>query len=94
MCHAVPGASAVVTSLIWSKTRNTKTLWLSLLFWGAALFGVVDHLWNGEFFLVKDLAADMLLGFTITGLTFLFWVVLIVIARMRPSFFTRTVSQK
>jgi hypothetical protein len=38
------------------------------MFLGAAIFGVIDHLWNGELFLIStNWIMDLALGFTITG---------------------------
>jgi hypothetical protein len=73
MCYAGPVAGAIVSSIIWSKTRNVKIWWLALLYWGGALFGVIDHLINGELFVSGDIAKDLLLGVVITVSIFLFW---------------------
>ena len=72
MCYAGPVAGAIVSSIIWSKTRNVKIWWLALLYWGGALFGVIDHLINGELFVSGDIAKDLLLGVVIT-VSFSFW---------------------
>lgn len=38
------------------------------MFLGAAFFGIIDHLWNGELFLIsQNWMMDLALGFTITG---------------------------
>lgn len=74
MCYAGPVAGAIVSSLVWSKTRSMKVWWLSLLYWGGALFGVIDHLWNGELFLISgDIVKDLMLGGVITVSIFIFW---------------------
>ncbi len=74
MCYAGPVAGAIVSSVIWSKTKSVKVWWLALLYWGGALFGVIDHLWNGELFLVSgNTTKDLLLGVVITVSIFLFW---------------------
>ncbi|MDD4955902.1 MAG: hypothetical protein PHP17_07700 [Candidatus Omnitrophica bacterium] len=74
MCYAGPVAGAIVSSVIWGKTKSTKVWWLSLLYWGGALFGVIDHLWNGELFLISgDVGKDLLLGVVITASIFVFW---------------------
>ena len=40
---------------------------LNLLFWGGALFGVIDHLWNGELFSIpQNPMKDLLLGVVIS----------------------------
>jgi len=74
MCYTGPVAGAIVSSLVWSKTKSIKVWWLSLLYWGGALFGVIDHLWNGELFLISgDIVKDLLLGAVITVSIFIFW---------------------
>jgi len=74
MCYAVPLAGAVITSVIWKRTKSTKVWWLNLMFWGGALFGLVDHLWNRELFLISEnIVSDLLLGVTITAVTMLVW---------------------
>ena len=54
MCYTVPTAAAIVTTFIWKKNRSLGLWWLLLLFYGGALFGVIDHLWNGELFLISE----------------------------------------
>ena len=67
MCYAVPTASAVITSVMWSRTKDIKIWWLNLMFWGGALFGFVDHLYHGELFLISEnLMSDLFLGAIIT----------------------------
>ena len=79
MCYTVPLAGAVVTSVAWGKTKNVKVWWLALMFYGGALFGVIDHLWNGELFLVSEnIISDLLLGVTITAAILLCWGVMVV----------------
>lgn len=74
MCYAGPVAGAIISSLVWSKTKSIKVWWLTLLYWGGALFGVIDHLWNGELFLISgDIVKDLLLGAVITVSIFIFW---------------------
>lgn len=82
MCYAVPTAGAVVTSVLWTRTKSVKVWWLNLMFWGGALFGVIDHLWNGELFLIsKDIVKDLMLGITITAVIFVCWIVMVVISK-------------
>ncbi|MCS7242006.1 MAG: hypothetical protein N2205_06490 [Candidatus Caldatribacterium sp.] len=85
MCYVGPLAGAVVTSVLWKKVRNTKVFWLNLLFWGGALFGVVDHLLNGELFLISEnLGWDLALGGIITGVILLAWGGILALARKHP----------
>jgi hypothetical protein len=56
------------------------------MFYGGTLFGVVDHLWNGELFLIsKDWMKDLSLGVIITGGIILVWRVIIFLAKREPS---------
>ncbi|MBM3246440.1 MAG: hypothetical protein FJZ13_03815 [Candidatus Omnitrophica bacterium] len=85
MCYGVPAVGAIVTSVLWNKTRNTRLGWLNLLFWGGALFGVIDHLWNKELFLIsKNLASDLMLGAVITAVIFASWLFLVLADKKKP----------
>ena len=49
--------------------------WLTMMLGGASVFGVIDHLWNGELFLVSsnimwDLALGTVITAAVTGLWF------------------------
>ena len=86
MCYTVPVAGAIVTSFIWGRNKNVKIWWLSLMFWGGALFGVIDHLWNKELFLISDnIASDLLLGVVITLAILSIWTVIILVSRFNPT---------
>ena len=86
MCYAVPVIGAIVTSTVWSKTKSVKIWWLNLLFWGGALFGFVDHLWNGELFLISEnWVKDLMLGAVITGVILLAWGIVLFLAKRSPS---------
>jgi hypothetical protein len=79
MCYTVPTAGAIVTTFMWHRSKDVKLWWLNLLLWGGALFGMIDHLWNGElFFISKNWASDIALGFVITLSIFVFWKIMIV----------------
>lgn len=78
MCYTVPAVGAIVTSILWNKTKNIKIGWLNLLFWGGALFGIIDHLWNKELFLIsKNIVSDLMLGVVITAVIFTCWGVMV-----------------
>jgi len=86
MCYAVPAVSAVVTSAVWSKTKSVKVWWLNLLLWGGAIFGVIDHLWNGELFLIsKNIVSDLMLGVAITAVIFVGWSITVVMSKTSPT---------
>ncbi len=45
---------------------------------GGAIFGIVDHAWNGELFMISpNLFADLMLGVTITLVIFMTWFVVL-----------------
>ena len=88
MCYAVPTAAAIFTTFIWKKNRSLKFWWLLLLFYGGSLFGVIDHLWNGELFLISEnWVKDFALGVVITiGIT-LVWGIILLLAKKNPALF-------
>jgi hypothetical protein len=82
----VPLAGAVITTIAWAKTKNIKVWWLNLMFYGGALFGVIDHLWNRELFLISDnIISDLVLGITITLLILVGWSLAVVYSRLNPT---------
>ena len=86
MCYTIPLAGAVITSLAWKKTKAVKVWWLTLMFYGGALFGVIDHLWNGELFLISEnIASDLLLGIVITGAIIISWAAIVAFGRTNPN---------
>jgi len=86
MCYTVPLAAATVTSVFWGRTKNVKIWWLNLMFYGGALFGVIDHLWNGELFLISEnIISDLLLGLTITVIILLTWIIMLVLIKTSPT---------
>jgi len=82
VCYAVPAVAAishmVMRRNIASWKENAHHLWLNFLLIGAAVFGVVDHWWNGELFLISEnLSMDLLLGIVITIATIIIWAVVV-----------------
>jgi len=82
VCYVIPAVAAVahygLRKSIASWKNNGNHLWLSLLLTGGAIFGVVDHLWNGELFLFgENLILDLLLGITITVSIVIGWFVIL-----------------
>jgi hypothetical protein len=48
------------------------------------MFGVVDHLWNGELFLIgKNIVSDLLLGVTITTVLFVSWAIVVALDKIK-----------
>jgi len=67
MCHVIPVANAIAVKFWHMKTNDPRIGQLKIMFYGASIFGVVDHLWNGEFFMLSpNLAKDLMLGVAIT----------------------------
>ena len=86
MCYIPPLAAAIVTTILWRQKRGPRTWWLNLMLYGGALFGVVDHLWHGELFVISPKPAeDILLGFIITATVFACWGVILALSRVSPS---------
>ena len=85
MCYTAPLVGAVVTSVVWSKTRSVKVWWLALMFYGGALFGVIDHFWNGELFLISEnIISDLLLGVTIVAIILISWGATVIWSKVNP----------
>lgn len=77
-CYIVPAVAAVVLYFLRGKIPsmrdNTHYVWLNLLFVGGAIFGVIDHLWNGELFMMGEKPLlDLALGVTITLVILVSW---------------------
>lgn len=81
VCYAVPTAAVIAHFImrrnITSWKGNTYHLWLSFLLAGGAIFGLVDHLWNGETFLIGEfILMDIMLGVAITVVIVIIWAVI------------------
>lgn len=86
MCYIAPVIGAVLTSVAWTKTKSVKAWWLTLLFCGGALFGVIDHLWNGELFLISEnIASDLLLGVAIVAVILVVWAATVIWSKKNPT---------
>jgi len=86
MCYTVPIAGAVITSVVWNRTKNVKLWWLNLLLYGGGVFGFVDHLWNRELFIISDnIGRDLLLGAVITVTILSIWALMLVISKLSPT---------
>ena len=78
VCYAVPLVGAIICS-VWrahGHEKQPKYLWLNLMLMGGAIFGVVDHIWNGELLLIgPNIASDLALGVVITLVIAATWAV-------------------
>ena len=85
MCHVVPMAGALITSFILRKKKDQKIWWLNLMFYGGALFGLIDHVWNKELFLVSEhLVKDLGLGIVISIGIVASWLVILAVSKTNP----------
>ena len=84
-CFAVPLIGAIMCHA-WrthGHEKQPKYFWLNLMLFGGSIFGVVDHLWNGELFMLSpNLAMDLALGVAITITIVAAWALVI---RLSPS---------
>jgi len=86
MCYTVPLAAAIVTTIRGRQTKGPRVWWLNLMLYGGALFGIVDHLWNGELFLISaSWVKDIALGFVITAVIFAAWGIFLLLSKVSPS---------
>jgi len=74
-CYAVPTVAAIIHFFLRKKVPSLGSskhhLWLNQLLIGGAVFGVVNHWWNGELFLISEnIVSDLLLGVVITVVIF------------------------
>ena len=82
VCYTIPTVAVIVHYAMRKNVKSWKKsihhFWLSLLLVGGAIFGVIDHWWNGELFLIgKEPLIDIMLGVTITIAIFVAWVIII-----------------
>ncbi|MBI5466547.1 MAG: hypothetical protein HY974_04660 [Candidatus Kerfeldbacteria bacterium] len=67
MCYAVPLTAALITQLLNNRLRSGHIRYLNSMLYGGAIFGLIDHLWNGELLIrPENLGSDLLLGIVIT----------------------------
>ena len=90
VCYAVPTAVAIAHFIIRRNITNWKGnkyhLWLSFLLAGGAIFGLVDHLWNGELLFIGEyFLLDILLGVAITFTIVVIWAVMITIDKSKAN---------
>ena len=84
VCYTIPTVAVIIHYLLRRNIPSWKNSayhsWLSLLLTGGAVFGVVDHLWNGELFLIgENVLLDLMLGVAITTAIVLIWDVLVIL---------------
>jgi hypothetical protein len=80
VCYTIPLIATIIVAIRRRALRkkDVEGFWLNLLLLGGALFGVIDHFWNGELFLIgPNLLVDLSLGVTITAGIFVSWGVIV-----------------
>ena len=90
VCYVVPLAASIIHAVsrkkISSWRNNIHHKWLNLLFVGGAIFGIMDHIWNGELFLIgENIRKDLLLGVTITLAILTIWVITVIASKANPT---------
>jgi hypothetical protein len=86
MCYLGPTTAAIITTFMWKSKKTLRLFWLMLMFYGGSLFGVIDHLWNGELFLISEnWLKDLSLGVVITTGIILAWGGILFLAKRIPS---------
>ena len=84
VCYVIPTIAAIIHYGLRKKVsnwkNNTHIWWLNIMLLGGATFGVVDHLWNGELFLIgENIIMDLMLGIAITMSIFVVWTIIVVV---------------
>lgn len=86
LCYIIPTITLIFLTIFRKglKIKEPEKGWLFLLFLGAVIFGVVDHLWNGEIFLISENPLkDIILGVVITISVFIVWQIIVYIYKTR-----------
>lgn len=87
MCYVIPVGGAIVSSLMYRKNKEVKMRWLNLMFYGGAIFGVIDHLWNGELFTSPNIIKDLSLGVVISVAILAAWFLIVGLSKVRPELY-------
>ena len=81
VCFVVPLVATIAISLRRTVSHKKKTVegfWLTIMMAGASIFGLIDHAWNGELFVLSsNLVSDISLGFTITTGVLIGWALIV-----------------
>jgi hypothetical protein len=88
VCYSVPLTAALVCYAFrkTGRAEHQNYFLLNLMLAGGAIFGVIDHLWNGELFLVSgDWLFDLALGVTITLAIIASWGIMLALPWVSPA---------
>lgn len=88
VCYTVPLIAAISHFIMRRNITSLKSSisqrWLGLLLAGGAIFGIVDHWWNGELFLIgENIVYDLMLGVAITVAIVIVWAVINIFDRSK-----------
>jgi len=96
VCYIAPTLATVAVFVfrkIWEKKPNIHSYWLNILLLGGAIFGVVDHLGNGELLLFgENTIMDLSLGITITIIMVFIWTVMVVLDKVKADQPKKTIT--
>ena len=56
---------------------------LNLLLAGGAVFGLVDHAWNGQLFYSPNIGSDLMLGVLITAAIYAVWFAMLLVKQAK-----------
>ena len=80
VCYVLPTLAAAMIYAHRKKDGRTddEGRQLNLLLSGGAVFGLVDHAWNGQLFWSPNFGSDLMLGVLITAAIYAVWFVMMV----------------
>lgn len=75
VCYVLPTIAAAMIYAHRKKGGRTDEQGgqLNLLLAGGAVFGLVDHWWNGQLFYSPNIGSDLVLGVLITAAIYTVW---------------------
>lgn len=85
VCYIVPlGAAIAAYGMKRTLRQKVPTIgWLNMFLLGGAIMLVVDHLWNGEFFLIgENIVSDLALGVVMTCAVVVVWGIITALAKI------------
>jgi hypothetical protein len=88
VCYIFPliAAALVHSQRKIGKRNDEPGLWLSHLLYGGAIFGLVDHWWNGQLLFVgPNPAGDLLLGGAITLAIYSIWYAMVATSQLKAA---------
>jgi len=81
VCYVLPTLAAAMIYAHRKKDGRTddEGRQLNLLLSGGAVFGLVDHAWNGQLFWSPNVGSDLMLGVLITASIYAFWFAMLLV---------------